>query len=116
MNARLHRERNGHKLVPVETVTPLPGWDRSIGTLPAAPLVVVIEEWRGDRPEPIVEQLGISDRNLRAWRDGERDSVQFDVADRILVGIDLLWWEVWKEDEPGHERAAELFTGEKVAA
>lgn len=120
--ARLRRERAGEPLAAVAAVTPLPIAFRSVGTLPAAPLVSEIDKWRAGRPERIVQQLGVNERQLREWRSGGIDSVQFDVADRVLVRLNqllphgLLWWEVWREGEEGYERACELFTGEVVAA
>jgi hypothetical protein len=41
--------------------------------------------------------VGITDRTLREWRAGDRHTAKFNVADRVLCGLNLNWWEVWNE-------------------
>jgi hypothetical protein len=41
--------------------------------------------------------VGITDRTLREWRTGDRHTAKFNVADRVLCGLNLNWWEVWNE-------------------
>jgi hypothetical protein len=60
--------------------------------------------------------VGITDRTLREWRAGDRHTAKFNVADRVLCGLNLNWWEVWNEqtvDDPEVlNRIAFAFTGE----
>lgn len=46
----------------------------------------------------VTARCGISDRYVYAWRSGTRPRVGIGVADRVLTGLDLLWWDVWNED------------------
>lgn len=57
-------------------------------------------------------RVGVSERTLYAWEHGERVNVQFDVADRIITGLGLLWFDVYGDDPV----AAAAFTGESIAA
>jgi hypothetical protein len=41
--------------------------------------------------------IGITDRTVREWRTGERKNAKFNVADRVLCGLRLNWWEVYNE-------------------
>jgi hypothetical protein len=79
--------------------------------VPAKPLADVLERrmaamlheaWAGGDAavsrETLAESWGTTDRSLRAWRDGERQTMHFNVADALLVAMDLLPWDVW--DDP----------------
>jgi hypothetical protein len=95
--------------------------------LPAAPLAVFVDSLierarkqhdlvgvvsrgrhglNGASAKSVCASLGIDERMLRAWRTGERVSVQFDVADRVLVASGATLNEVWPEDQfpEVHER------------
>lgn len=92
--------------------------------LPSAPLAAAIvqvaaEEAQGDhghdrRLITVCERAGVSDRTMRFWRSGVRTEVEFAVADRALLALDLLWWEVWPPEQ--FPDVAELFEPEAVAA
>jgi hypothetical protein len=43
------------------------------------------------------ERIGVSERAVTAWRTGERHA-SWDAADKVLVALDLQWWDVWNED------------------
>ncbi|PTL55782.1 hypothetical protein [Paraconexibacter algicola] len=76
--------------------------------LPAYALAVAFDAWVAAQQhdsrdvafsiEETARELGTSARSVTGWRNGERDLVQFDLADRLLLAIDRLWWEVWTED------------------
>lgn len=87
----------------------------SLPKLPAAPLAALVDEHvrrvqaehdleRGDHnlngasAKSVCSSLGIDERMLRAWRTGERVSVQFDVADRVLTALGVQWHDVWDPD------------------
>jgi hypothetical protein len=38
-----------------------------------------------------------NERRVRGWRSGENTTVSVDIVDRVLIGLDLLWWEVFNE-------------------
>lgn len=67
--------------------------------LPAAALAAAIDHRiareSGDT-ERVCFYCGIDDRQLRSWRSGEWTDVQLNVADRVLIGLGLLWWDVWE--------------------
>jgi hypothetical protein len=72
--------------------------------LPAAPLAAVlarfvaregVDEERGGGVGRVCDRAGIPDRTYFAWRTGEREHVNFDVADRVLTNLGLMWWDVW---------------------
>jgi hypothetical protein len=62
----------------------------------------------GASVKAVCASLGIDERMLRAWRTGERTSVQFDVADRVLVASNASWEDIWSAGEypEVHERLA----------
>lgn len=85
--------------------------------IPSAPLVAAIdrEVERSDRPVGVVcESIGVNERRVTAWRSGEYKLVALDLVDRVLIGLDLLWWEVYSPDE--FPQVAEIFEPEAVAA
>lgn len=96
---RLRAEREGRSVRALSTAKM---GREHLPKLPAKPLSelldVLVTQYDGDT-EALGRALNFSSRNLRAWRTGEREEVQFDVADRILTAAGLMWWEVWTEDE-----------------
>lgn len=114
MAYRLRAEREGREVAPVKEV---PG--RALRSLPAAPLAAFIEaqaakhgELNGHAHEMVCEQLGVTDRDFRAWRSGERPTVTFQLVDRVLQRTDALWFDVFDESDPvAHAMAAAVFEG-----
>jgi hypothetical protein len=54
----------------------------------------------GSSPREIVcARLGVETRSLFGWRSGERKTVQFDTADRILTLAGWCWWDIWTAEE-----------------
>jgi hypothetical protein len=90
--------------------------------LPVGPLAKAINEWTEKQRDigyiknhdgneaTLAKQLGVSARRLHAFRN-EQAGVRLSTADRILIGMDKLWWEVWDEDK--YPEVAYAFTGEK---
>lgn len=69
-----------------------------IGFVPAAPLAAAVTRFialSDQDTEDVCKRAGIDDRVLRSWRNSEYGNARFDVADRVLVGLDFLWWEVY---------------------
>jgi hypothetical protein len=76
-------------------------------SLPGAPLAAAFERAliRLRNPyaagesavDQLFEQCGLQPRQIYAWRVGERRPT-LDPADRALIALDLLWWDVWNED------------------
>lgn len=96
---RLKREREGHK--PRFNVSTATMGADLMPRLPAQPLGELIFELaqNGDGLTGTCAGLRVDPRNVFAWRTGERESVQFDVADRVLTASARTWWEVWPLDE-----------------
>lgn len=69
--------------------------------IPARPLMAVIASWQErERLDDLTaaERLGVSDRRMREWRkDGAW--TRLEIADKCLIALDLLWWEVWDPEE-----------------
>lgn len=73
------------------------------GHVPAAPLAAALMAEIRTREGTsngltmgfVCEEAGIVSRTLYAWRVGERRFARFDVADRVLIGLDALWWDVY---------------------
>jgi hypothetical protein len=78
--------------------------------MPTQPLVAAIERvqrrssidpW-GHRRDAVKEQAceraEIGTRLFDHWRDGGHPDVDFDTADRVLVNLGLLWFDVFDED------------------
>jgi len=101
---RLRQESRGRSLDSIRKQRahlPLPA--DTFGRLPALPIVRALESYaRREAVDEasVCEFVGIDPRNLFAWRMGERQLVQFDVADRVLTGLGLSWWDVWDENDP----------------
>lgn len=69
--------------------------------LPVAPLWAAVERFMADRDmtkDATAALFGVSERALYRW-EHESKSVRLEAADAALVGMDLLWWEVWSPDE-----------------
>jgi hypothetical protein len=47
--------------------------------------------------EAFYERLGVPERIVYRWRRGESTTVSLDQADRVLIALDLLWWDVYDE-------------------
>lgn len=106
IRSRLRAERRGLGLEPTRRHD-LRQRD-TMPDLPALPLVAYVDrlvEREGIDLTAACERLGVSERNVHAWRVGERWGVAFDVADRALTRGGALWWDVWPEDCPEAVRA-----------
>jgi hypothetical protein len=110
INYRLRAEREGRELAragvtrfKVEHPTFVPG---AIRKLPAAPLARVVKS-AARRQQRTVEEMaifcGVSLRTVEAWED-ERELVQFNAADGVLVALGLLWFDVWDCERHGEHR------------
>jgi DNA-binding Xre family transcriptional regulator len=119
MSYRLRRERrDGVNVADLRVL--LPAVDREHGGhLQSAPLaaaayarLAVMSRERGVGIDELADAIGVGGRRLRAWRTGESPSVQFDVADRVLTTLGLMWWEAYDESD---ERARRLFVGMEAA-
>jgi hypothetical protein len=114
MERRLRRERTGRSLVTrngaLRGPVTMPSGPR---VLPAKPLAVAIARAvirHQDTVEAICESIGTDARSYTAWR-SEREGVQVDVADRVITGLGLLWFDVYDEDvwPDAHEQAEAVF-------
>ena len=93
------------KLVLCECGRPIPGArsGRSgpsvIDPLPSAQLAAAIDRRasRSDLPA-VCELAGVHERQVTRWRRQEQPDIPAAVADQVLVGLDLLWWDVWNEN------------------
>lgn len=117
MDYRLRREAQGLQLVPVGLPTAA---GSQFPPLPSAPLAAAVErlirmeeagdyvrvglniKGEGGAPlkghtarEAVCVRLGIDTRNQYAWSTGERPTIQFDVADRVLTHASWCWWDIW---------------------
>jgi Zn ribbon nucleic-acid-binding protein len=119
MQYRLRQERAGRSLDAIKT-QPAPTIRESrINRVPAAPLAAAIDRYarrNGLELAEVCESAGIDPRNQYGWGHGERDTVQFDVADRVLQALGLLWFDVWDYDDPAARRAWEGDDEEVLAA
>jgi hypothetical protein len=128
MAYRLKRERTeGVSVTDMRVIPPRgPVLEDTITPLPAKPLADAFErcvvrarmsvyaETDVEARNRLCRLVGISPRNLFGWRTGERDRVHFDVAGRVLQGLDMLWWEVWPPRE--FPEVAEVFEPKALAA
>lgn len=107
---RTVRSLKASRMGPVRgTVDDEPG-----GHLPARPLAEVIARRVAATDltvEDVCNDLGVNVRTFSAWRSGEREFVQFDVADRVLCRLGLNWFDAYDDEvfPEAHARAAELF-------
>lgn len=117
MRYRLRAERNGTDPAEMKRArgATMTVEGEMMPTLPALPLAEAIGRALRRRPDSTVEtvcgEIGIPARTYTAWRAGERQSVQFDVADRVLTRLGLLWFDAYDADRfpEAHARAEELF-------
>jgi hypothetical protein len=112
IDRRLEAELQG---VPLPEVEPTSGAESGV-RLPSQPLMRQImraiereeafyrandpltrEHLTGGADDRICRSLRLEPRTLRAWKVGERSTVDFDVADRTLSLSPWLWWEVYDE-------------------
>lgn len=75
---------------------------RLTSALPANPLAMAIgraarRSFHDDPAERIRKEIGVSQRHVFAWRTRGRD-VSLDTADKALIALGLLWFDVWNED------------------
>lgn len=101
---RLRQERRGR---PLEAIRPgaVPDVRGDGGLVPVAPLVPFVRAWlatldlpEGDEGSSAVTQIGVQGRRWFDWRTGRATMIRFDVADRVIVALDLLPFDVW--DDP----------------
>lgn len=111
MDARLRRERregitlNEIRRRRAKRTVP----DRAV-TMPALQLALAIdgaaareagpvdENNHGGRLAAVCLRCELNERTVWAWRTGERPRVELAVADRVLVALELLWWDIWNEE------------------
>lgn len=111
--SRLRREREG-KPLNQRSRHEAAHEDRlhAIPAVPAKPLADALERrmaamlheaWTGGEAgvsrEGIAAAWGTCERSIRAWSNGERQTMHFNVADALLVATDLLPWDVWDDPE-----------------
>ena len=64
--------------------------------LPSAPLAGAVDHLaKKEGMKVVCARAGVAVRMITAWRAGERDRIAPDMADQVLTGLDLFWWEVW---------------------
>jgi hypothetical protein len=101
---RLRQEGKGRSLDDIRKQRAhFPLVEGTFGCLPAMPLGDALRSYacrEGMADERVCELAGIDPRNLFAWLHGERQMVQFDVADRVLTSLELSWWDVWDANDP----------------
>jgi len=89
--------------------------------VPSAPLVAAIDReiarelpWHDNASSRVLRRCRVDEARVRTWRRGECQDAHIDLADRVMIGLGLLWWEVYPPDEfPG---VARIFEPEAVAA
>lgn len=108
-HSRRFRERRRQQPEPFRS-------DDGGGMLPVEPLADAIrrelehltERDFCDAPLEVVAAIcGTTDRTIRAWLASERIEVRLNIADRALIGLNLLWFEVW--DPADYPDAARLW-------
>jgi hypothetical protein len=66
--------------------------------------------------EGFCESIGVHDRSVRDWRNGNRHSVRMSTVDRVLTNAGWNWWDVWDEGDPGYETVRRAFEGDEELA
>ncbi len=100
----LRREREGHRVIKKLSSAKMLSDDRE--RLPVRPLLSVIDEIIEQRKMfytigEVCADLGIDDRELRRWRTGECEQVDFNTAERALMAMGRDWEDVWpRQDYP----------------
>ena len=112
IRARVSRERaqarKARMLEPVDLEVPV--W------VPAGPLAVAMDRrimrarFAGEASDSTAQMAvcaacEVDPRRLSAWRTGESTRTTLDLADRVLIGLDLLWFDVWDPAEYPEVRA-----------
>lgn len=91
------------------------------GDLIAWPLAQVLHRYidaQGLIGEEVIQaRTGVSSRQINAWDYGEVHSVSLDTADRVMLHIEALWWEIWTPEHgmDAYAKAALLFGDEVIA-
>lgn len=104
INYRLRRERD--EGVPLGEIRAFASVIRAKETggmmMAAQPLAEAIDSYARLRHLSIGEVCDLVDidpRQLLAWRVGDIEHIQFNVADRALTNLGLLWFDVWPDEE-----------------
>lgn len=77
---------------------------------PSLPLARFIEEQvaqeikarGGDKRDArlaVCARVGLDESQVRRWEDGTYETVELPVAERALLGLGALWWDVWDPAE-----------------
>lgn len=69
-----------------------------VGFVASAPLaagIAKVAATAGQAIEDVCELAGTTARQADRWRGAVYPMARFDVADRVLTGLDFLWWEVY---------------------
>ncbi len=96
---RVKREREGFVPKPVKRGQRV---NRPSPRLPGKPLAVLIDKLASENELSLASQcaaLGVSDRAVRHWSEGESSAVNFTTADKVLTAVGLLPWDVWDEKQ-----------------
>lgn len=94
----LHAVADAPKAVNVQSRTVLPGRPLAAAIHRLAASMDPVEGTSADDGySAVVERAGKDPRAVSAWGTGERN-VGLDIADEVLINLDLCWWEVWNED------------------
>jgi hypothetical protein len=90
----LRRMRNGQPTGSVQRRTRVKPARADVA---AAPLAAAILRWSDPDTDlgTACEAAGTDARTVRGWRSGERRRARFAIAERILVALDLHWWDVF---------------------
>jgi hypothetical protein len=124
IRARLKAERDGRDFRDDISLGRTRGYNPGkMIRLPAAPLAQLFNEkfpqtgsnverreWRGHNLMSFCESIGVPDKNVRDWITGARETALFDVVERVLIGFDLLWFDVYD-----HDRWPDLYPPERWA-
>ncbi len=59
--------------------------------------------------QDVCGRADVAERTVFRWRTSPGAVVRASLADRVMVNLDLLWWQVWPQGSPGHEEARRAF-------
>jgi hypothetical protein len=117
---RLRAERAGRVLGEQRSVAKLPPSRCRVPSLPIVELMERIMDARRvvaeaiNEPAPTIEdlcdELGVTSRNFRRWRDGEQPLMEIGTAERVLLRADVDWSEVYSYDDFAGHFLAEVDT------
>lgn len=65
----------------------------------------------GETPTRFAERSRVSARTRLDWRKGERDAT-WNQAEKVLVALDLNWWDVWDPQSDAGRVARGLWEGD----